>query len=408
MSATDQRTGFRLPWASEQRPEAPPAGEPSPAGAPPAEPDTTTGGLDWPAIDRRLASAVGSGSPPDEGNEPATVEPVPPVAAAGDGPEPPKRRDNPLVAGLVRAMRDAATAARAEAATRARADAEAMVERLRADGSSAEADLRKAADADLSAIRDWAKAEQARIKDEAEQRTVARRTLLEGELGADATRTAARVEAVHAALTDFEARLADFFDALMAEDDPARLAGLAERLPDGPTFDDLDRWVAPVVAQEAASEAPAELADADADRASQDELDETAAAAAEAAALEGLAEDAAGPGAAAAHVRATAAPDAQTVEASAAESFATSRLVVTGLVSVAGIAGFKRGLARLAGVGAVSVTSGPDGEFVFSVSHAIDLDLGAAVGGLDAYQPSVTDVGDGVITLTATEPDNHG
>ena len=47
----------------------------------------------------------------------------------------------------------------------------------------------------------------------------------------------------------------------------------------------------------------------------------------------------------------------------------TTRVVVTGLVSVASIAGFKRNLSRVAGVQSVGVSSGPDGEFVFAVNH---------------------------------------
>ena len=48
----------------------------------------------------------------------------------------------------------------------------------------------------------------------------------------------------------------------------------------------------------------------------------------------------------------------------------TTKVVVSGLVSVASIAAFKRGVARTQGVASVGVTSGPDGEFVFMVSHS--------------------------------------
>ena len=47
----------------------------------------------------------------------------------------------------------------------------------------------------------------------------------------------------------------------------------------------------------------------------------------------------------------------------------TTRVVVTGLVSVASIAGFKRHLSRVSGVQSVGVSSGPEGEFVFEVTH---------------------------------------
>jgi hypothetical protein len=47
----------------------------------------------------------------------------------------------------------------------------------------------------------------------------------------------------------------------------------------------------------------------------------------------------------------------------------STQVVVTGLVSVASIAGFKRHLTRLPGVRSVGVSSGPDGEFLFTVTH---------------------------------------
>ena len=59
--------------------------------------------------------------------------------------------------------------------------------------------------------------------------------------------------------------------------------------------------------------------------------------------------------------------------APAPKAAATSQVVVTGLVSVASIASFKRHLGRVAGVQSVGVSSGPDGEFVFKVAHGADV-----------------------------------
>ena len=53
----------------------------------------------------------------------------------------------------------------------------------------------------------------------------------------------------------------------------------------------------------------------------------------------------------------------------------TTQVVVTGLVSVASIASFKRGLGPLRASRSVGVSSGPDGEFVFTVSHEPGVDL---------------------------------
>ena len=53
----------------------------------------------------------------------------------------------------------------------------------------------------------------------------------------------------------------------------------------------------------------------------------------------------------------------------------STQVVVVGLVSVASIATFKRQLGRLPGVKNVGVSSGPDGEFIFTVGHGSDTSL---------------------------------
>jgi hypothetical protein len=80
---------------------------------------------------------------------------------------------------------------------------------------------------------------------------------------------------------------------------------------------------------------------------------------------------------------------------------AHTSVVVTGLISVASIASFKRHLARVPSVRTVGVTSGPDGEFVFAVSHDPGLDLRDVVPGLPGFGARVTESGDGVIKATA-------
>ena len=64
---------------------------------------------------------------------------------------------------------------------------------------------------------------------------------------------------------------------------------------------------------------------------------------------------------------------APTPKTAAPKAGATSQVVVTGLVSVASIASFKRHLGRVQGVQSVGVSSGPDGEFVFKVAHGADV-----------------------------------
>ena len=91
----------------------------------------------------------------------------------------------------------------------------------------------------------------------------------------------------------------------------------------------------------------------------------------------------------------------------AAES-ATTQIVVVGLVSVASIASFKRHLGRLPGVQSVGVSSGPDGEFVFAVKHAGDAVLRDAIPSLPSFQARVTGSSDGVVHVTAHDPEADG
>ncbi len=83
----------------------------------------------------------------------------------------------------------------------------------------------------------------------------------------------------------------------------------------------------------------------------------------------------------------------------------TTQVMVTGLISVASIASFKRHLGRLAGVGHVGVSSGPDGEFVFTAQHDPDVSLRELIPALPSFQARVTGGGEGMITVSAHDPD---
>ena len=84
----------------------------------------------------------------------------------------------------------------------------------------------------------------------------------------------------------------------------------------------------------------------------------------------------------------------------------TTQLVVTGLVSVASIASFKRHLGRLSGVRSVGVSSGPDGEFLFAVSHASEVVLRDVIPAMPSFQARVTGTGDGTLTISAHDPES--
>ncbi|MFL5768477.1 MAG: hypothetical protein ACJ765_00180 [Chloroflexota bacterium] len=83
----------------------------------------------------------------------------------------------------------------------------------------------------------------------------------------------------------------------------------------------------------------------------------------------------------------------------------STQVVVVGLVSVASIASFKRHLGRLSGVQSVGVSSGPDGEFLFAVNHGADVSLRDAIPGLPSFQARVTGSSDGVVNVTAHDPE---
>ena len=83
----------------------------------------------------------------------------------------------------------------------------------------------------------------------------------------------------------------------------------------------------------------------------------------------------------------------------------TTKVLVTGLISVASIAGFKRQLGRLSGVESVGVSSGPEGEFVFAVAHTADVSLAEVVPTLTDFAAEVTNAADDTITVAARDPE---
>lgn len=403
MAMTEQRTGFRLPWASEPR------REPSDDAIEPATTeDDVTHETDTATVDPRLSawpSGDASGSPEAAeslageslasesfaGAATASDPTSDPASAAARNEEPtapaPPRRTNPLVAGLVRAMRDAATVARHEATAQFTDATKLRIEAIHGEAALEATAIRYAADEDISAARDWSKAEMVRIREETETRIAGRRRRLELETGEHAARVEHRIEAVHGAVAVFGAKMDAFFDQLLAEEDPARLAGLAEQLPEPPSLEGLDDgWVAPRTLDSAGA------ATAEAEALAEFALDKESAAN----------DDSAEGGAEVAVVDRLA---AFTGPSARLETEATTSIAVVGLVSVAGIAGFKRALGRIRGVRGVAVASGPSGDFIFIVQHAGTTDLRTAIPDLDGFAARITGDADGALAVMATDPD---
>ena len=449
--SNNEKRGFRLPWGGERSPE-------DGAGAATLEPlDATDGtGDETPAGPFRLASTTpeaamidsqasttdtAAAPPASEADAPSgwptTDRPTTASAAAFDRPairvdgeSRPARRDNPLVAGLVKAMREAAIASRAETTARLQAEAGTRVEAIRARATTESADLKKRADEDVAEIREWSKAELARVRQVTDDRIEARKGELSSEIERHASAVERLVDQVQTTVSAFEADMDRFFEQLLAENDPARLAGLAERAPEPPdllseapsAMDAFDgtaeapafgshaaesvvdhTWDVPSVATEPEAEmavepaTPVEAAAAEAPAA----LEADAAAEAEAEASEGLDPHAI-------EAWPTVAPTAHHPEpAAAAPSDVngpdSTRLFVHGLTSVAQISSFKGGLAAVRGVKSVSVSSGERGVFIFTVSHDPGVDLDSGVAGLSAFTARVTDATDDGFTVSVGE-----
>jgi hypothetical protein len=366
------------------------------------------------------------------------------------------------MAELRRAMQAAAEASREESLTRLAAEAKQRIEEIQQLASTGTTELRRRADDDVAATREWSKAEIARIREETEHRISERKARLEIDVERHGGMVHRRIELVREAVARHETELAAFIEQLMHEDDPGRIATLAQDMPEPPILVEIDveaDAAAAIVAGPASASAGTAL---DADDATLDADDATleSAAAAKAASVTagkrpvpadgsatgvGAGDDAgvdpepradadnepAGGGSAAHDPAASLPADFAAAEAEAmagleaddgaadawfnggtgasrngtgADGAARTEIIVKGLTSVAGIAGFKRELSRLAGIHAVGVSAGHAGEFVFAVAHDQDSDLGAAIPGITAFEAQVHDRLDGALLVSTTEP----
>ncbi len=389
--ATDTRTGFRLPWGP---------------------------GQDEPTED--VATTLASVS--EEAEEPAMIEAAetPDIAAATNDPLEPAslpRRATKFMADLSRAMQAAAENARSETMSRFEVEAKGVVESIHATATDEAADLRRKADDDVAAIREWSKAEIARIREETDGRIAARKSGLDGEMEQHAATVETRIERVAAVVAAFETQMQAFFERLNAEEDPTRIATMAETMPDPPSLADVAASVgaqafvaeADTVADAPQPEPSVDLFGESAEPTSSNDYD-FAAAEAEAASFSGDLEsepDLPEPEASADGTDASVESEAALVdvEPTADADLASSQVVVSGLVSVANIANFKRSLARTSGIATIAVASGPEGDFIFTVGHTLGAALAAAVQALPGFDIEVTAESDDAINVAAQDRD---
>jgi hypothetical protein len=523
MATTDAKPGFRLPWSAERsEPDAPAetAGDVPVSEALAHDQEIETPHMidaSHTATDQPTTDDEGSTVSPtvDEGSTVSdTAAEAPQLADTADDLVPARdpvadngRKPNKFMADLTRAMQGAAETAKADTLARFSADAKAHIETIHATTSVEATELRKQADDDVASVREWSKAEIARIREETDERITHRKARLEREIEAHAADIEGRIERVQRRVDAFEAEMAAFFERLLAEDDATRFAAMAESLPEPPpfdseTFDDgpvaetthvemtdqpAERAVVVEPWPEAPAEAVAETVDAPETEVTGETTDAfdtesvgyslgerigesfngtvatgeptTDTAETEAEASEPQAETTETQVEGAETVAETEATEPEAVdprldawglapnfEAAEAEAAAftpeenpadeeipviaddalaariaglvpdadttatesnTTRVIVTGLVSVASIAGFKRQLSRVAGVQSVGVSSGPDGEFLFAVAHDAEIVLRDAVTTLPGFGARVTAEAPGELTVTARDPESE-
>lgn len=393
--ATDTRSGFRLPWAADQ-------------GESDDQPATHDASVSEEAQEPDMIQAADTPDTAPTPESPADAEPAPVQ---------PARRATKFMAELSRAMQAAAENARSETMARFEIEAKGVVEAIHAAATDEAADLRRKADDDVAAIREWSKAEIARIREETDSRIAARKSGLDGEMEQHAATVETRIERVAGVVAAFETQMTSFFERLNGEEDPTRIATMAETMPDPPSLAEVAASVAgqpfagPATSPEPETAAPSsvDLFGDSAESTPSGEYD-FAAAEAEAASFGANLEDE--PDLPEAQASADATPDDTVepagdivVEPSGGSDLGTSRVIVSGLASVANIANFKRSLARTSGVATIAVASGPEGDFIFTVGHTLGTALTAAVQALPGFDIQVTGETDDAINVAALDRD---
>jgi hypothetical protein len=425
MSSTEPQTGVRFRVGSS-RGEKGDTGDDPTAGA-------DASGEAGAVTDQAEEAVTASGAEPAAAEAASTTDPAPAAEPATGG----GGKQTRLMADLTRAMQTAALTARSATMEQFNTDAKAQTEAVHKKAADESAELRQKAEDDIAAIRDWSKAEQARLREETEERISGRRTSLDHELEAHTGRVERRLERLQDRVKAYESRMDRFFETLMAEENAARLASMAEQMPEPPSFDDDDDY-ADDYADEPVVEVPVMIADETPEAATVTEAEPAANAPslvvdigatgdtdglsawgdprlAALGAAETAPEDAPADGSVGGEVpemddetlAARLAGILPTEEASAGEAgeAVTTQVKVLGLVSVAAIAGFKRSLGRVEGVNSVGVSSGPDGHFLFAVAHGPNVVLRDAVPTFAGFEARVTGSAEGTLEVTARDPE---
>jgi hypothetical protein len=216
MTSNTRRPGFRL-WGGD------PADEPDESATEKGTPEE--GKAEQPASG---GTATPSAEVPAPGG--ATAEPP--------APEPPAPEPSPESAGflasLVTAMRSVAEEARDASLADFRASVETRIGEQEASAAERADDLRRQADVDIAGIGDWERSEMERVKNEAQQRTEARRKQLDKQLKDHEAASEQQVATLRGRLAAHEEELAAFFSQLTEIHDPGAFVAAAKRMPRPP------------------------------------------------------------------------------------------------------------------------------------------------------------------------------
>ena len=185
------------------------------------------------------------------------------TGAATLAPVAPAKKHSKLMEDLVAAMRTTAEATREQALVQVEADVRQVVDAIRAQSTAGAEAIRHRSEEDIAGIREWSKAEIARIREETERRIGDRKSMLEADVAGHAAAIERRVDEVQHVVAGYQADMADFFERLLQESDPARLATMAETMPEPPLLEahlDPESSAGTAVASEMAPAAVAPIA----------------------------------------------------------------------------------------------------------------------------------------------------
>jgi hypothetical protein len=329
----------------------------------------------------------------------ATSAPVAePLAEPESAASQPARRATKFMAELSRAMQVAAENSRLETMTRFEVEAKGVGEDVHGKATDEVADLRRKADDDVAEIREWSKAEIARIREETEARIAARKSGLDGEVERHAVMVEARIQLVAKAVAAFELSMTGFFERLNAETDPTRIATMAETMPDPPSLAEVAASMVFTPLPSEPTPDAVELTDVD-----------FAAAEAEAFSftddLDGDDDEPAATASQPSSPKSNDDPATGDDKPEASTDLGSTRVIVSGLISVANIANFKRSLTRTSGISKIAVASGPDGDFIFTVGHTLGSALSASIKGLPGFDIQISGESDDAINVAAQDRD---